>query len=398
LSESIGEYVVPRAARYVAVDEDRVIIGGNYFQDSDDATVWWTPVANANGAGNDERTPATTNNFITFDGIDGGGVTGVVSGVAGQVFVFKHSRVYKMTRTGILEFAYAPTVESFTRGCDGLGAVAGADQNGLPCVYFVDPATGLCRSGRNGIEDLGRAIRRTWYGHTPNPAIPPRIIYYPALEQVWFTLPVGSPDILQTSDQVEIHTALPEDDQITTSLSVPGLLGMFEVRTGGIIFYDGIPASALTLALYNRDNGLAPIIGTELKNIGGGNTSYLHQGDIGVTDSDGSYRAYVRTKPYLIGDLWSKFGLMAGALIAKASAGASLLLRMIRNFGIEQRDVFISLSAIGNEASVIKGIDNASMSELNAIQLEYGDFDVDAQEWDLDRFVFKVREEEGTAG
>lgn len=397
LSEAFGEYIPPTAGRFVAVDEDRLLIGGNYFSDAADATVSWTPVAGSLGVGNDERVPITSNNYITFDGIDGGGVTSIVAGVAGNVFIFKRSRVYKMARTGILSAAYAPTVESFTRGCDMLSATAGADATGLPCAYFIDSSTGLCRFGRNGIEDLGRPIRRTWYGHTPNPAIPPRIIYYPALEQVWFTLPVNSGDVLQTSDQVEIHTALAPDDQIITSITVPGLFGMYEARTGGIIFYDGIPASALALSLLYRDNGLAPIIGTELKSIGGGNNSYIHEADIGVTDSNGNYRAYVTTKPYILGNLWDKFGLMAGALIAKAASGTTILLKMLRNFSIETRSVTISLTPASSEVSVVKGIDNASMSELNAVQLEYGDSAVSAQEWDLDRFVFKIRKEEETA-
>ncbi len=398
LSEGVGNYIPPGSARYVAVDEDRLLVGGNYFSNSADATVSWTPVAGATGAGNDERIPITSNNYITFDGIDGGGVTAIVAGVAGNVFIFKRSRVYKMARTGILTAAYAPTVESFTRGCDQLGACVGADQNGLPCAYFIDSSTGLCRFGRNGIEDLGRPIRRTWYGHAPTPAIPPRIIYYPALEQVWFTLPVNSGDIIQTSDQVEIHTANPENDQIITSITVPGLFAIYEARNGGIIFYDGIPASALALSLVYRDTGLAPIIGTELKSIGGGNNSYVHEGDIGTSDSNGDYRAYVVTKPYILGDLWNKFGLMAGALIAKSASGTSLLLKMLRNFSIETRQVTVDLTPAGSEVEVIKPIDNATMSELNTIQLEYGDAAASAQEWDLDRLVFKIRDEEGTAG
>lgn len=392
LSEAIGTYVVPGAAKYVAVDEDRLIIGGNYFDDAADSTVSWTPVGSATGAGNDERIPATTSNFITFDGIDGGGVTSLIGGIAGSVYIFKRTRTYRMTRTGILASAYAPTVESFVKGCDHMGAAGGADQNGLPCVYFVDQSTGLCRAGRNGIEDLGRAVRSTWFGHEPDPAIPPRILYYPALEQVWFTLPVGSAQSLQTSDSVDIQTD--DGDLIDTAILVPGLFAMYEVRTGGTIFYDGIPASALTLALIYRETGLAPVIGTELKDIGGGNESYIHEADIGTTDSDGDYRAYVLTKPYVISNLWQEFGMQAAKLIARAATGTSLLLRMIRNFGLETRaDIFVSLSPISDETSVIKLVDNATMSELNALQLEYGDADVDAQEWDLDRIVFKVRSE-----
>jgi hypothetical protein len=131
--------------------------------------------------------------------------------------------------------------------------------------------------------------------------------------------------------------------------------------------------------------------------MGGGNNTYIHDADTGTTDSNGNYRAYVISKPYLIGDLWQKFGLMAGALIAKAAV-STLLLRLRRNFSIETRDVTVSLAPTTTETSVIKPVDNATMSELNAIQIEYGDSAASAQTWDLDRFVFRIRDEEGTAG
>lgn len=395
LSENIGEYVPPTSARHVTVDEDRVVLAGSNFTPGNDATVWWTPVAADDGVGNDERVPITTENFISFDGLDGGGVAALVSGVAGNVYVFKGSRIYKMVRTGIAESAYSPVAESFSRGSTSRGACVGTDQAGLTCAYFLDPSVGLCRIGRNGIEDLGRAIRNTWLGRNPNPAISSRIVYYPALEQVWFTLPINSPDVIQASDQVEVHTS--NDDQIVTSQTVPGLLIEHEVRHSGLMFHDGLLGKALTLGLQYRDTGLAPVIGTNLLSMAGGGTTYVHQGDIGTTDSDGDYRAYVRTKPYMIGNLWSKFGLMAAALIAQAAAGTTLLVRMIRNFGVEQRDVTADLSPSGSETSVVKPIDNASMSELNTVQIEYGDSAAGTQVWSLDRLVLRVRAEEDAA-
>jgi hypothetical protein len=394
LSESIGRYIPPVAVKYVAVDEDRVMFAGSYFTQANDATVWWTPVNSATGVGNDERVPITTNNYLTLDGLDGGSVNALVAGVAGNVYALKHQRIYKLARTGVAESAYAPIPESFTRGCDPLGACAGTDENGLPCLYFVDSAAGLCRLGRTGVQDLARAIRRSWFGHNPNPAITPRIIYYPALDQVWYLLPASDGDTVLSADDDEVLTA--DNDTIVTAPTVPLNLVMFEVRKGGLIFFDGIPGQALALAIYHRRDGFAPIFGTQSLPSGNGNFSYIHEGDTGTTDSSTPFRAYVRTRPYMLGGLWGKFGLMAAVVIAKAASGAVLFINMLRNFGVESRSVSVSLTPFGSEASVIKPIDNASLSDLNAIQLEIGDEEASAQEFDLDRIVFKVRQEEGS--
>jgi hypothetical protein len=395
VSEQVGEYVPPHSARHVAVDEDRLVIAGSYFTAADDAAVWWTPVEDDDGVGNDERIPATTKQFLNFDGLDGGRIQALVAGVAGNVYVFKRSRVYKMVRTGILTAAYDPVAESFGRGSTLRGATAGVDQNGVPCVYFLDPAVGLCRIGQRGIEDLSHSIRETWRGRNPEPAIGPRIVYYPDLDQVWYTSPLLNPSEIQTSQGSVILTA--SGSSIVTSQTSPGLLVIYEVRYGGSMFHDGMPGAAQALTLFPRDNGVVPVIGTELVPIGGGNNSYLHFADTGTTDSGTAFRAWVKTKPYVLSDFWTKFGLQAAILLAKASA-ATLTIKMIRNFGIEERSVTTSLAPNGSEVHVVKPIDNASMSELNTIQLEYGDASVSAQEWSLDQFVFKARREDESAG
>lgn len=375
LSEQIGEYLVPGAAKHVAVDEDRVVFAGNHFSDALDSTVWWTPVEGANGVGNDERIPDSTRQYISFDGLDGGGVTAVVPGVTGSIFVFKLSRIYRMVRTGIASSAYDPITESLARGALMRGAVAGTDLSGVPCVYFLDPNLGLCRLGQRGLEDqIAHPIRRSWKARNTQPTIGPRMVYYPALEQVWY--------------------AVPESGQ-----SYPSLLFVHEARYGGNLFHDSLPASARALALFpDPTTGIPkPVIGTVLTTVTGGGQTYVHRCDSGVTDSGTPFSAYIRTKPYSLGDLWSRFGLMAAVLLARASA-ATLSLTLIRNFGVEERAVTVSLASVGSEEHVIRPVDNASMSELNTVQIEMADPSASSQAWSLDQLVFKVRAEEGSAG
>lgn len=372
LSENIGEYEVPKAARHVAVDEDRIIMAGSPVTPARDSIVSWTPVAADDGVGNDERLPTETLQYINFDGLDGGAVTGLVGGISGYIFVFKRSRVHKMGRTGSLRAAYDPDTVSTTRGCLPRGATAGTDANGVPCVYFLDPNVGLCRSGQRGIEDrLADPIRKTWKTRNKKATIHPRILHYPDLEQVWYSVPTGV-------------------------ATVPNLLFMFESRYGGNWFHDGLPATAHAMCLFPdaTTDTLMPFLGTVLTA-----SSYVHEADTGTQDSGStSYRAYVKTKPYALGQLWQKFGLMAAVVLARASA-STLYVKLIRNFGIETLEKSVSLSASASaEERVIKTLDNASMSELNTVQLEYGDgSSASAQAWSVDQFSTRIREEDRSA-
>jgi hypothetical protein len=370
LSEAIGEYVPPGAARHVAVDEDRLIFGGSHVFPSQDSKVWWTPVNDDDGVGNDERIPTATSQFLNFDGLDGGAVTAIVAGVSGSVTVFKRERTHKMVRTGNISAAYDPVTVSPTRGALPRAAVGGTDPTGVPCVYFLDQNVGLCRYGQRGIEDrLADPVRVTWKTRNKKATIAARIVYYRDLEQVWYAVATGAS-------------------------TTPDLLFMHETRYSGNFFHNGVPATARAMALFPNatTDTLKPVLG-----MASTASSYIHEADTGVNDAGTSFKAYVTTKPYALGALWRKFGLMACVLLARATTGTTLAIRTIRNFGVEVRDITADLSPVGTEDHVIRPIDNATMSELNTVQLTYGDSAASDQAWSIDQFAFKVRAEDSSA-
>lgn len=372
LSEAIGEYEVPICPRHVAVDEDRIVTAGSYFIPGEDATVWWTPVSADDGVGNDERIPQATQQFIRFDGLDGGGVTGLVAGVSGSVYVFKRSRIHKMTRTGQVQAAYDPTAESPSRGCTPRGATAGLDQNGVPCVYFTDEAVGLCRVGQRGVEDLARNVLKTWKRRNKNATIHPRILHYPELDQVWYAVPL---------------------DAATT----PSMLFLYETRYGAPLYHDGLLARIRSLVLFPQADGtLRPMFGTASEALAGGGSSYIHIADTGVQDNGVSYGAYGITRPFLLGGLYQKFGLMSAVLVAAASS-ATVLVQLIRNFGIETKDVAVSVAPAGTEPYVVRPIDNSTLSELNVVQVRFGDPSLSSQAWSLEQIAFLPRREDRSA-
>jgi hypothetical protein len=374
LSEPIGTYAVPTSAKFVTVDEDRVLMAGAYFTAADDATVWWTPVSADPGVGNDERVPITTLNFISFDGLDGGGTRGLVAGVNGAVYVFKTKRVYKMVRTGILESAYDPITESTARGSTPKGAVAGLDANGLPCVYFLDPSKGLCRIGTQGVQDLGQQIRDTWQRWNNQATVQPQIVHYPELDQVWYAVPLDEAD-------------------------APDLTFVFETRFNAPMYHDGRFAQALCFTLFpDADDVLRPVMGTEEIEVTGGVLTVAHFCDTGTTDGGTEYQGYTQSRIYVIGDLWNKFGVMAGILLGRASSGATISITMTRNFSsTDSVTVTASLTPVGAEPRVIVPMDDASISELNALQFQIGDASASAQAWSLDQLVLRLRAE-GVSG
>ncbi len=373
LSENIGEYAVPGSAVHVSVDEDRIIMAGSYFVEGDGATVWWTPVNDDDGVGNDERIPVATKQRLSFDGLDGGPITALVAGVSGGIYPFKRKRIHKMVRTGILNAAYDPVTESTSRGSTMRGAVAGLDEGGLPCVYFTDESKGLCRIGQRGVEDgLARSIEKTWKRRNKNATIPSRVIHYPELDQVW------------------VAVALDDAD-------TPSMLFVHETQYGANFFFDGLPARARCFTLFpGADLTQRPVFGTDAEDLALGGTSYLHFGDVGATDNGAVYQAYGITRPYMLGGLFQKFGLLAAILVAAAS-DATLLVRLIRNFGVEQLDRFVSLLPTSDEEDVIRTLDDASLSDLNVVEIRFGDVAPSAQTWSLDQITFRPRREEGSA-
>jgi hypothetical protein len=120
LAPLIGSNTVPPDARYLIVDEARLIMAGrwNYFPSiaSQQASrVWWTPVINdASGVSNDERINWTVNNlpFIDFDPGEGGEVRGVGGPLFDSPYIFKYDRIYKMVRTGVAGAPYRPVTVS----------------------------------------------------------------------------------------------------------------------------------------------------------------------------------------------------------------------------------------------------------------------------------------------
>jgi hypothetical protein len=81
-------------------------------------------------------------------------------------------------------------------------------------------------------------------------------------------------------------------------------------------------------------------------------------------------------------------------LIAKAQAGASLDVIVTRDFGLEQVSVSVPLDPASSETHVIKTLDNMSLSEARAVQIEFIDPATPGARWELTQLALRERREQ----
>lgn len=377
LSEDIGDYDLLHSAKFLAADDDRLLIAGSWEDEALSSRFAWTPVLNDPGDGNDERSPIDTDNFIDLDTYEGGEITDMSKTVNGYIFVFKWSHIYQLTRTGQRTRAYTAHALSKSKGAIPGSVVEGLDQNGRPALYFIDPKVGPSRIGEGGVQSCGLDIHRTWETVNKGASVIVRSAYYPESAQVhWWVATDASttPDTL-----LVLHTDLSRQSQDG-------------VRRGWVKF-TGDRAAALSTCLFadNIEDDAARSL--TLKPFIGKDDGTIHICDDGDDDSGTSYAARIRTSPVLI-SLLQKIGVMDAVLIAKAANSVTLVAKVIRDFGEETKTFDVDLSPVGSEDPVIKFIDNFNMAEATAIQIEFADDSPATGDWNIYMFAASQRTEE----
>lgn len=385
LSEDVGDYEVQRSARFLAVDENRLLVAGS-FDDADlSSRVSWTPVFKDPGDGNDERIPLDTDNFVDLDTYEGGGLTDISDSINGIVYAFKIGHTYKLLRSGQRTRAYDDYPVSTTIGAFTNSLVEAPDQAGDTYLYFLDRQLGPCRVGPNGIQTCGRDIQTLWGTVNPDAAIAHcRVLYYPFKRQIHWWLATG------TEQEPDKHLVLHTD---RTRVGQDGVRRGFVTATG-----ESARATAVVMFAENVDDGTArsltlkPLIGQRAAGIN--DAPKIVQLDTGDDDDGVAFSGTVRTKPYFVAGLLNKFGIRAAALLAKAASAISVYVTPIKNFGVETgTPVTADLTPVGSETAVVRPLDDLKLSELNAVQFVYGDSASDGQ-WQMHQLAFKTRAEE----
>lgn len=361
LSEDTGDYALIGSGKYLAADDDRLLIAGSWEAAALESRVSWTPVNGADGVGNDERLETDVDPFVDLDGYEGGPITGMASTSAGTVWVFKFNHIYKLVRSGLRTRSYDIVTITKSRGAIHGSVVAGLDQLGRPCVYFLDPAVGPCRAGSGGIMRCGADVNTSWnLKNLEATKVVCSSLYYGANKQVIWNFATGSSNVPDLSIVLHTNETRETDDGIRR----------------GWVTWTGNRTKALTMSLYSsniddntaRNRTLVPFIGVE-------GLGLVHRCDTGNADNAVTYSARIVTKPHTLKTLLHKFGVMMGALLAKAVTGAKVDVKVIRDFALETTITIsdVTFDAAGSETDVIKVLDNLKGAEMRVAQFEFVD-------------------------
>jgi hypothetical protein len=363
LSEDIGDYTLIESPKYIKTDQDRLILGGSWFNSEHGSRVSWTPVWADPGFANDERIPADVDSFIDLDWMDGGELTDLSDPVNGSFYAFKWNRIYKFQRTGDNTRAYDAFLLSNLRGAIYNSVVSGIDEFGKGCIYFLDPSIGPMRVGSQGLQQV-KNIGGTWKMVNTNAAdVICHGIYYPDKQQIkWWlaTSDEDTPNLIITLHVNEIRTT---DD---------GTQRGWATANGTIA--TALCSTILPLVIDDPDTGAQRLSFRPF--LGLASPDYVQQGDVGDTDNGDTYIARIVTKPMILGSLVDRFGVMNMGLMAAANDDdtVAINIKLIRDFGVEESDAIPTDFVPENgEETVIKSFDNLFMSGARAIQVEITD-------------------------
>jgi hypothetical protein len=347
LSADIGAYTPPPSVKWLTVDADRLIMGGSWTSDALSARVWWTPLGGDPGVGNDERLEMAVSPFLDFDTLDGGGLTGIKAW-EGKVIVFKAQQVHQMVRSTSRLKAYIADTISRRHGALPLSLVEGTDIDGLSALYFLDPMVGPMQLGFKGLRVLAPHMQHAWRT-TVNPAATQMcaVEYHPDKRQVWWYVATGS------------------------SL-FPNVRWMYSVESDGLVFHSVAGAQVRGAVTFKGK----PHFSLEAR----GGPGIIRGDETGraIEWDNSGYRAYIRSRAFVMGGMIRRFMIGSAVLEATAQASGTVGVRVIRDYGVEQREVSVATDPVGTERFALQPIDNLYIAEALAVEFELGDLAVQA--------------------
>lgn len=375
LSATVTDYSLIPSVRYLACEQDR-LMGASSFEDEALASrVMWTPVNGDPGDGNDERLAMSTDPFKDLDNYDGGGITGLIAAVNGYVFASKFSHLYQLSRSGQRSKAYDDVALTKERGAIEGSMVAALDNTGNPTLFAIDPDIGPIRFGPRGVEPCGLDLAQTFDTVNLDANVPCRAVYFAEKKQVHWFVATGDSDTPDT--RLVLHTRFMRETP--------------DGMRGGWAVWNGPSAAALAVCAFavNVDDMsagaskvLAPIIGVE-------DASLVWLTDEGDDDNGTDYSARLVTKPYVHASL-RQFEVKEGSIMAKAAAGATLNATVIADFGRFSKPVTgISLTPTSTETRVVRKLDNLSLAEIRALQVEFVDPATPGTQWQLEQLFLR---------
>jgi hypothetical protein len=359
-SPQIGDFDLIPSFKFLAVDGDRLVMGGHYTDQTLMSTIAWTPVQNDPGGSNDERLPLDVDNTKNLDNTSGGPLTGICSSDFGTWYAFKFQAIYRMMRTGDGTDAYDVICMSKTRGAVEGSIFPGYTEDGSSCIYFLDPFMGPSRVGSFGIQTIV-GLRGTW-GRV-NLQASGRVAcgcFYPYKQQAHWWVAVDGNDR--------------PNFKIINQVSELRPMGGDAVGRGWSTATGTITEAACVSIITEvvSIDGVSSI--SQRPFVGLVEPNFIQRCDTEDEDAGDPYVATILTRPYIMAGQLNQFGAMVASILAEANSTYQLDIAFIRDFGKETNEVTsISLAPTGSETEVFKLLDDLRMSEARSIQIRIMD-------------------------
>lgn len=386
-SDPIGSYTLITSQQFLSSDDDRLLMANG-------STFSWTPVGNDPLPGPDERINSNTDPTMNLDTATDGGLTGLSPVVNGTLFAFKNQHVYQLVRTGNLVGAYDAIPLTKARGALQRSLVQASDEAGHTVSYFIDPFIGPMRAGQQGLQYIGNQVRNLCKRINLSAHLPCHGVYYPAKKQLhwWLALDAAlypnfkiilQTDLIETSqrgDGVKCWTTVPSTDRAAYAFTSTMAIKDFGATTFDFHYvpYAGGPKTG---ALGVGTVAFAATLADTLQTC-----------DTGTTDNGTTYAARVRTRPFFLTNILNRHAIAGGALLGLA--GSKVLVKAIRDFGLETLSIAVSMAAVATETHVLAQLDNLNMSELFSVQFEFADDPANPTQWQLFGFAAKESDEQ----
>jgi hypothetical protein len=385
-------YTVPISPKHLLADEDRLLLLSSWETASMASAVMWTPVLGttdpAYNLADDERVPS--GNRLDLDRSDGGGITGGAV-MAGSVYVFKYSHIYRLDRTGDATLPYrAVPITKSLGAVSHKSIVVGEDDAGRPCLYFIS-RRGPYRITSDGvIEYLGRDIETLFSGlNLSLSIIPPFGVWHEARRQVqWWVTTTGEtfPDRklvfharhARRGDHHEVRGgwAVHTDGAATCTAAV-----MFANSLGATMSLDLKPYCAQVFATGLPDG---PCIKYDAAGV--------------TTDRGGNATTYVgriKTGAYPPGGAAMKGGLTQTYVLGTPS-NRTLAVDVIRDFNAETRSGTAVMPAPGASTltrALVKVESDAAAGDAQYVEIVVDDDGHGSAAWVVDAIGVRVRVE-----
>ena len=402
LSDDVGDYTVIPSGKFLAADEDRLLIAGSWENTAEASRVRWTPVYADPGVANDERLELGVDPYLDLDGFDGGEITGMSHAVSGYIFVFKRHHIYRLVRNNSRRHAYDAAPITKVRGALPGSLVEAVSQNGMPSVYFLDPDVGPTRISRDGLQWCGRDIQTIWQRVNIDAKVPCHGVYYNKTKQVHYWIAVDGADYPNMKIVLHVNEMRDTEEGGRRGWVTVGKDNRIATAHCSGLFADN------TNTTVARSLNLVPFIGKE-EWIVGANTirNYIQICDTGSTDAHttgdtlSTYRGVVTSKPFALAGIMSQHEVKGGAVVLKASdtATGDVYIKVVRDFGKETQQTNASFYTTGGEEYLIVQLTDLGFSELYTLQISLGDLDTNVTPpatWGID--LLQLRVSRGIAG